>query len=109
MLAGMALRWYSIAILGRAFTVTVATQSGQRVMERGPYRFVRHPSYSGSLITILGVLVACANPLALLGLVPALIGYAYRIRVEEAVLSKDLGEAYRSYMRRTRRLIPFLL
>lgn len=109
MVAGMALRWYSIAVLGRAFTVTVAIEAGQRVIERGPYRLVRHPSYTGSLVTILGVLVACANPLALLGLVPGLIGYAYRIRVEEAVLSDTLGEAYRSYMRRTTRLIPFLL
>jgi protein-S-isoprenylcysteine O-methyltransferase Ste14 len=109
MVAGMVLRWYSIAILGRAFTVTVATYSGQRLVERGPYRLVRHPSYTGSLVTILGVLVACANPLALVGLVPALIGYAYRIRVEEEVLSRELGEAYRAYMRRTTRLIPFLL
>jgi protein-S-isoprenylcysteine O-methyltransferase Ste14 len=109
MLAGMALRWYAVRVLGRSFTLVVATQPGQQVMERGPYRFVRHPSYSGSLITIVGVLVACANPLSLLGLVPALIGYMYRIRVEEETLSENLGEAYRSYMRRTRRLIPFLL
>jgi protein-S-isoprenylcysteine O-methyltransferase len=109
MLAGMLLRWYAIRALGRSFTVTVATRSGQQVMDGGPYRLVRHPSYSGSLLTIVGVLLACANPLAFLGLPPALIGYAYRIRVEEQVLSKDLGEAYRSYMRRTRRLIPFLL
>lgn len=109
MIAGMALRWYAIRVLGRSFTFIVATQPGQQVMDRGPYRLVRHPSYSGSLITILGVLVACANPLSLLGLLPALIGYAYRIRVEEETLSENLGEAYRSYMRRTRRLIPFLL
>jgi protein-S-isoprenylcysteine O-methyltransferase Ste14 len=109
MIAGMALRWYAIRTLGRSFTLTVATQSGQRVMDHGPYRVVRHPSYTGSLITILGIVIACADPLSLLALVPALIGFAYRIRVEEAVLSENLGDAYRSYMRRTRRLIPFLL
>lgn len=109
MIAGIGLRWYAIRTLGQSFTLTVATQSGQQVMDRGPYRMVRHPSYSGSLITILGVLVACANPLVLLALLPAVVGFAYRIRVEEEVLSHDLGEAYRAYMRRTRRLIPFLL
>lgn len=55
------------------------------------------------------MLVACANPVAFIGLIPALIAYAYRIHVEEQVLRKDLGDAYRTYMRRTRRLIPFLL
>jgi protein-S-isoprenylcysteine O-methyltransferase Ste14 len=109
MIAGIALRAYAVHALGRSFTLTVATESGQQVMDRGPYRLVRHPSYSGSLITILGVLVACASPLALLALVPSLLGYAYRIRVEEEVLSKNLGEAYRSYRRRTRSLIPFVL
>jgi protein-S-isoprenylcysteine O-methyltransferase Ste14 len=109
MIAGMVLRWSAIHTLGRSFTVDVATQPGQQVIDRGPYRWVRHPSYSGSLLTIVGVLLACANPLAFAGLVPVLIAYAFRIHVEEQVLSKDLGEAYRAYMRRTRRLIPFLL
>jgi protein-S-isoprenylcysteine O-methyltransferase len=108
MIAGMALRWAAIAILGRSFTVDVATTSGQDVIDRGPYRWVRHPSYSGSLLTVAGMLIACANPLAFIGLVPLLIAYAYRIHVEEQVLSRHLGEAYRAYMRRTRRLIPFL-
>jgi protein-S-isoprenylcysteine O-methyltransferase Ste14 len=109
MIAGLVLRWSAIRMLGRSFTVDVATQSGQPVIDRGPYRWVRHPSYSGSLLTVVGVLLACANPLAFIGLIPALIAYAFRIRVEEQVLSKDLGEPYRAYMRRTRRLIPFVL
>jgi protein-S-isoprenylcysteine O-methyltransferase Ste14 len=109
MIAGLTVRWWAIRALGRSFTLIVATQPGQEVVDRGPYRLVRHPSYSGSLITILGVLVACGNLLSLLGLVPALIGYTYRIRLEEQTLTKNLGEAYRSYMRHTRRLIPFLL
>jgi protein-S-isoprenylcysteine O-methyltransferase Ste14 len=108
MLVGIALRWYAIALLGRSFTVTVVTQAGQRVMDLGPYRCVRHPSYAGSLLTIVGVLVADANPVSFLGLILALLAYSYRIRIEEAVLSRDLGEPYRAYMRRTRRLIPLV-
>lgn len=109
MIAGIGLRWYAIQVLGRSFTVDVATRPGQRVVERGPYRLVRHPSYSGSLLTILGVLLACANPLAFLALIPALLAYAYRIHVEEEVLQHDLGQPYRDYMRRTQRLIPFVI
>jgi protein-S-isoprenylcysteine O-methyltransferase len=109
MLSGMALRWYSIRVLGRSFTFIVATHSDQQLVDAGPYRWVRHPSYTGGLLTILGVLVCLTNPLAFLGLVPPLAGYAYRIRVEESALMRGLGEPYQSYMQRTKRLIPFLV
>jgi protein-S-isoprenylcysteine O-methyltransferase Ste14 len=109
MLFGMALRWYSIRVLGKSFTYTVATRQDQKVVEAGPYRWVRHPSYTGALLTILGMLLCMTNPLAFLGIVPPLIGYAYRIRVEERALVENLGEPYRSYMKRTRRLVPYLI
>lgn len=109
MVSGMALRWYSIWILGSSFTCVVATRPGQEVVQSGPYRWVRHPSYTGSLLTILGVLLCCANFASLAALAVAAVGYGYRIRVEERALATDLGASYRDYMRRTRRLIPFLI
>ena len=109
MLIGMALRWYSIRVLGRSFTTTVMTRPDQTVVEAGPYRWIRHPSYTGGLITILGILVCLTNPVAFLGLIPPLAGYAYRIHIEETALARSLGDPYRSYMRRTKRLIPFLV
>jgi protein-S-isoprenylcysteine O-methyltransferase Ste14 len=109
MLIGMALRWYSIRVLGRSFTTTVMTRPDQVVVESGPYRWIRHPSYTGGLLTVLGILVCLTNPVSFLGLVAPLAGYAYRIRVEENALARSLGEPYRSYMRRTKRLIPFLV
>jgi len=109
MLAGMALRWYSIQALGASFTVDVATRPGQEVMQSGPYRWVRHPSYTGGLVTLLGILLCCLNLASLAAIVVAVAGYAYRIRVEERALATDLGPAYRDYMRRTKRLIPFLI
>jgi protein-S-isoprenylcysteine O-methyltransferase Ste14 len=109
MLAGMALRWYAVWVLGAFFTVDVATRPGQVVVQSGPYRWIRHPSYTGGLLTLLGVLVCCCNPVSLVALVLALAGYAYRIRVEEEALATDLGAPYRDYMRRTKRLIPFLV
>lgn len=109
MLFGLALRWYAIRVLGKSFTFTVATRPGQQVVEVGPYRWIRHPSYTGALLTIVGVLVCMTNPLAFLGIIPPLIGYAYRIRVEERALVQALGDAYQSYMKRTKRLLPFLV
>lgn len=106
--AGVALRQYSIHVLGRSFTVLVATRADQRVVESGPYRWIRHPSYTGGLLSVLGVILCGTNLVSFLGLLPVLLGYAYRIRVEEAALLDALGDPYRDYMRRTRRLVPFL-
>ena len=109
MLLGMALRWYSIRFLGQSFTCSVSIRPGQQVVDSGPYRWIRHPSYSGSLLTVLGMLLCLTNPLSFLGLLLPIAGYAYRIRVEEHVLVQNLGEPYRSYMKRTKRLVPFLV
>lgn len=109
MLGGLALRWYAVAVLGAAFTVTVGTRSDHGLVARGPYRWVRHPSYAGSLLTILGVLLCATNLVALLAFALPVAGYAYRIRVEERALAEGLGDEYRRYMRQTARLVPFLL
>ena len=107
--AGMGLRWYSILALGTSFTSEVATRAGQQVMQSGPYRLIRHPSYTGGMLTLLGIVVCCLNWVSLAALIPAFAGYGYRIRVEEEALVDGLGDEYREYMRRTRRLIPFIL
>jgi protein-S-isoprenylcysteine O-methyltransferase Ste14 len=109
MLAGVALRWYSASVLGKYFTFDVAIQSGQTVIEAGPYKYVRHPSYSGALLTLLGFGLALGNWAGLAAALSCLgLAYAYRIPVEEAELAAGLGEAYKEYTRRTSRLVPFL-
>lgn len=109
MLAGMALRFYAMWVLGRSFTYYVAVRAEQKVVEAGPYRYVRHPSYTGALVLYIGLGLALGNWAGLLALL-ACVGaaFAYRISVEESVLAAALGEPYQNYMRRTRRLIPFL-
>jgi protein-S-isoprenylcysteine O-methyltransferase Ste14 len=109
MIFGIAFRLYSIRVLGKYFTYTVSISSGQKVIQNGPYRFIRHPSYTGSIITCLGDLIALTSFLALLAIIPALIGYWYRIRIEEEALSNELGEDYKAYMKKTKRLIPFVV
>lgn len=108
-LAGIAFRQYAVATLGRFFTTRVMTQAGQTVVETGPYRYIRHPSYSGMLLTVLGVLLCSTDWLSLACFVVALPGMAYRIKVEEGALISALGDPYREYMRRTPRLLPLLV
>jgi protein-S-isoprenylcysteine O-methyltransferase len=109
MLAGIAFRWYAMSVLGRFFTFDVAIHAGQTVVEAGPYRYIRHPSYTGALITLVGLGLALGNWAALFAVLLCMgIAYGYRIAIEEAALLAALGEPYKSYMRRTRRLVPFL-
>ncbi len=109
MLAGVALRWYSIAILGKSFKFDVAIHSGQNLIEAGTYRYLRHPSYSGALLTVIGFGLALGNWAGLAAFLACMgFAYGYRIPVEEAALSAELGDTYRKYMNRTWRLVPFL-
>lgn len=108
-LGGVAFRWYAISVLGRFFTRDVAIQADQHVVDTGPYRLIRHPSYSGVLITVLGFGLALTNWLSLLIVMVATVaGFSYRVRVEERALCDALGDAYHAYMKRTRRFIPYL-
>jgi protein-S-isoprenylcysteine O-methyltransferase len=105
--AGLALRWYAIVHLGRFFTVNVAIASDHRVIDTGPYRFVRHPSYTGALMAFLGLALCLANWISLaVMMLPIVSVFMLRIHVEEAALVQALGDQYRNYMRRTQRLIP---
>lgn len=109
LVAGLALRWYAILYLGRYFTVNVAVTADQPVIDTGPYRWVRHPSYTGALVALLGLGLSWGNAAALaVVLLGSLLALSYRISVEEQALLRGLGEPYRAYMQRTRRLIPGL-
>jgi len=110
MLGGVALRQWAIAVLGRYFSGIIGVQQDQRVVENGPYRLVRHPSYTGALLILIGI---AASMLSLAAVLAAFLlfwlGYGYRMLAEEKVLVSELGKSYTDYMRRAKRIIPFLL
>ena len=110
MLLGVVVRQWAIAVLGRFFSLTVRVAEDHRVVVKGPYRLVRHPSYTGVLITFIGLALAVQSSGALLALLAVFgVSYGYRMRVEERVLLSALGQDYAEYMKRTKRLIPFLI
>jgi protein-S-isoprenylcysteine O-methyltransferase Ste14 len=106
---GLALRWYAIVYLGRFFTVNVAIHSGHEIIDTGPYRYIRHPSYAGALLAFLGLALGIDNWASLvLIVVPVTLAFRRRIRIEERALSNALGRPYTNYMARTKRLVPFV-
>jgi len=106
---GLLLRWWSIITLGRFFTVDVTIEKDHELVERGPFRLVRHPSYTGVLLAFVGFALTLRNWAALLIiLVPIFAAFIRRMNVEEEALSRALGSRYADYMRRTKRLVPFV-
>jgi protein-S-isoprenylcysteine O-methyltransferase Ste14 len=106
---GIYLRWYSIIHLGRFFTIDVAIAADHQVIDSGPYRCVRHPSYTGALLAFAGFGLVMRNWVSLLAItVPIFVAFLYRIKVEERALLEALGDHYRVYAKRTKRLIPFV-
>lgn len=105
--AGLLLRWWAIITLGRFFTVDVTIEKDHEVVERGPFRMVRHPSYSGVLLAFVGFALTLGNWAAIVVvLVPIFTAFVHRMNVEEQALQRALGDKYGSYMHRTKRLIP---
>lgn len=104
---GIGLRLWSIATLGRYFQPVVHIQQGHRVVHAGPYRVLRHPSYTGLLLAVLGLSLLFANLASIVVYnICFIAAFVYRIKVEERVLCEGLGDEYAEYMRHTYRLIP---
>jgi protein-S-isoprenylcysteine O-methyltransferase Ste14 len=105
--AGIGLRAWSIASLGRFFQYRITVQSGHQVVTKGPYRYVRHPSYTGIALVLAGIALACDDVWALL-VVAVLggLGLYVRIRAEERQLTQALGDEYVHFAAGRKRLVP---
>jgi protein-S-isoprenylcysteine O-methyltransferase Ste14 len=107
--AGLAVRVWAVLTLGRSFSTFVQVDAGQAVVSRGPYRWVRHPSYTGLLLIALGFGLGARNWLSIVVcVVVPLLGLVPRIAVEESELISTLGSRYRDYQKGTDRLVPKL-
>jgi protein-S-isoprenylcysteine O-methyltransferase Ste14 len=107
MAAGVFIRQWAIFVLGRFFTPDVRVQPGQTVINRGPYRWVRHPSYTGMILVFVGIGLALTNwaSLAMLAVVPT-AALVVRIHAEERALLASLGEEYGRFAATRAHLLP---
>lgn len=108
-LFGITVRIASILTLRRFFTFSVQVGKEQKLVQNGPYRFLRHPAYTGSILTLLGIALSFRSPLAIaVTAAIAAVVYGYRIRVEEREMEENFGDSYRAYERQTWRILPFI-
>ena len=107
---GSVIRRYCWRTLGQYFTGDVKAKTDQPVIRSGPYRFVRHPSYTAAMIMFVGIGLALGNWVSLVLITIATIAaYGYRVAVEERALLSAIGEPYRAYMRERKRFIPYVV
>lgn len=110
LLGGVLLRAASVWTLKRVFTMNVQTSADQPLITTGPYRFVRNPSYTGSILSLLGIAFCLRSAFAPLAvLVLCAVCYGLRIRKEEKMLEKQFGGAFIAYKQRTWRLVPWII
>ena len=106
---GLLLRWLAIFQLRKYFTVNVAIGEDHQLVQGGLYRYIRHPSYTGSLFSFLGLGIALVNWISLLIIfIPILLSFLYRISVEEKAMARTFGAEYEHYRAKTKKLIPWI-
>lgn len=106
---GLVIRIHSMLTLKQFFFYSVAISENQKIIETGLYKFLRHPGYLGQLIIFIGISISISNWISILAMmIPASIGFLYRIKVEERFLREQIGDDYVNYQKRTKRLIPMI-
>lgn len=106
---GMIIRYTALRTLGRFFTVNLSIHENHKLVDHGLYKYIRHPSYSGSLLSFLGFSLSLSNWLSMIIIfVPVFISFLCRIRVEESLLLEQFGLKYEDYIKKTKRLIPLI-
>jgi len=107
MAAGATFRQWALIHLGRFFSRTVQIKSGHKVISTGPYRWIRHPAYTGMIVVYIGMVMSIGTWLGTLLTFAIVTGsLLYRIRVEEKTLLTALGNEYHEFMKQTWLLFP---
>lgn len=104
---GTGFRLWAIRTLDKAFAAVVQIKHGQQLVTTGPYRWLRHPSYTGAWVAMIGAALLMHSNLGLIIMGPGmLLVYVRRIAVEERALEVGFGEQYLNMKRNTQRLVP---
>lgn len=107
MWSGILLRNYSVKILGEHFTPTIQIQRNHALIKKGPYSIIRHPSYTGAMLALVGNAIFLNSALGVgVAIIAMLIAYKVRIDAEEYALKEKFGNLYSEYQSQTKKLIP---
>ena len=106
---GFGFSWWARIYLGRLWSSSVTRKSEHKIVDSGPYHYVRHPIYTGITLACFATAAVVGTPTSLLGAVIMTAGWYFKARLEERFLREELGyEAYDSYARRVPMLVPFV-
>lgn len=105
---GIAFAWWARLRLGRLWSAHITRKADHRVIDSGPYAIVRHPIYTGLLLSLLATAIMRGRLLDIVGFLLLLLGWWLKARMEERWLTQQLDScAYGEYRRRVPMLIPF--
>lgn len=108
-IAGLAFCFWARAILGRNWSGTITFKEGHELIERGPYRLVRHPIYTGLMAMFLATAIAVGQAAGIVAVILAFISFWIKLGAEEKLMLQQFPDQYRSYQQRVKRIIPFVL
>ncbi len=105
---GFVFCWWGRIHLGRLWSGFVTRKADHRIVDTGPYAIVRHPIYTGIILSVFATAALKGTGVGLLGAALMALGFWIKARLEERFLRQELGaEAYDSYRRRVPMLVPF--
>jgi len=107
-LAGLGTLIWARWTLGTNWSATVTFREGHELIEHGPYRFVRHPIYTGLLLMVAGTATVVGKWSAVLSLIIFILGHLWKLKQEEALMIKHFPDTYSQYKARTKALIPYI-
>ncbi|BFI73164.1 isoprenylcysteine carboxyl methyltransferase [Nanoarchaeota archaeon] len=108
-LIGLIINIWGKISLGRYFSTTVTICKGHKVIDKGPYKYIRHPIYSGAILIFLGIPIVYRNVLSIPLILILIFAYNYRASIEEELLIKNLGEEYLNYKKRVKyKFFPYI-
>jgi len=108
-IAGLAFCVWARATLGRNWSGTITLKEGHELIERGPYRFVRHPIYTGLLAMFLATAIAFGYLGGIVAVILAFASFWIKLSEEERLMLQQFPDQYQSYQQRVKRIIPFVL
>lgn len=106
---GVALACWSRYLLGRNWSSVVQIKQDHELIEAGPYRYIRHPIYTGILLAFIGSALKVGDVRSIFAVLIVFISFWRKLKMEERMLGETFGNAYAVYKARTKALIPYIV